>query len=212
MVVKMSDIFYDKERTMWWPYFDHKPKNNWKMIKAGMGAIEVLLPLVPQKSVCVQAGGHLGYWPNRLAQVFKTVHTFEADPIVYQCLIRNLKGENIKSYSEALGSSKCELLLRRGASAGGSKIWPEGDIKVKVVTIDSLNLTACDAIILDIEGYEIQALEGAIETIKKFSPILHLEKLDHCALALDFYIYSIGYEQIAKSGRDIICRKKGNVI
>ena len=46
---------------------------------------------------------------------------------------------------------------------------------VKAVTIDSLDLPNVSFIKLDIEGYEIPALVGATETIKKCSPFLWIE-------------------------------------
>lgn len=44
-----------------------------------------------------------------------------------------------------------------------------------VITIDSMNLPRCDFVKLDIEGYECQALRGAINTIKKYRPWIWIE-------------------------------------
>ena len=46
--------------------------------------------------------------------------------------------------------------------------------KIPQITIDSLNLNP-DLIHLDIEGYEGFAIEGAKETLTKYSPIVVLE-------------------------------------
>ena len=54
--------------------------------------------------------------------------------------------------------------------------------------IDDLNLTECDLIMLDVEGYELHALNGAIETIKKYGPVICIE---HAACWLERYNTSI---------------------
>ena len=49
---------------------------------------------------------------------------------------------------------------------------------VEHITIDSLNLHTCDYIKIDVEGAEILVLMGAIETIKKFKPVIMFENTD----------------------------------
>jgi FkbM family methyltransferase len=44
-----------------------------------------------------------------------------------------------------------------------------------VITIDSMELPGCDFVKLDIEGYECQALRGAIDTIEKYRPWIWIE-------------------------------------
>ena len=46
--------------------------------------------------------------------------------------------------------------------------------KIKIVTIDEMNLQPA-AIKIDIEGYEHEAIQGGINTIKKYEPILMVE-------------------------------------
>jgi hypothetical protein len=46
---------------------------------------------------------------------------------------------------------------------------------IPTIILDNLNLTDCNLIQLDVEGYEFNALLGAIETIKKFKPVLCIE-------------------------------------
>jgi FkbM family methyltransferase len=60
---------------------------------------------------------------------------------------------------------------------------PGGDIRtnkdekyeVKTINIDSLNLDKLDFIKLDVEGYEPKVINGGINTIKKFRPVITLE-------------------------------------
>ena len=46
---------------------------------------------------------------------------------------------------------------------------------VDCITIDSMNLPRLDFIKLDIEGFEIQALKGATESIRKYKPAMWVE-------------------------------------
>lgn len=48
---------------------------------------------------------------------------------------------------------------------------------VRCIAIDSLSLERCDLIKLDIEGMEMEALEGAESTIQSLHPILHIEHI-----------------------------------
>ena len=50
----------------------------------------------------------------------------------------------------------------------------EGE-EVEVITIDSLKLSACDFIKVDVEGMELPVLQGAAENLRKYRPILYVE-------------------------------------
>ena len=171
----MDDIFYYEEYKMWWPKFDHNPKGNKHTIENGIGAIEVLRKHCKSFNTCVQAGGHLGYWPIELSKHFNHIHTFEADPIVYDCLKRNTKGIlNIYPYSLALGAENNGVRMRRGASAGGSRVSKSGKLIITQVRIDNRRLNGCDAIILDIEGGEINALKVLI-----ISVLMNMQRMEY---------------------------------
>jgi hypothetical protein len=48
-----------------------------------------------------------------------------------------------------------------------------------MLTIDDLSLNSCNLIHLDIEGYELYAIKGAVNTIVKYKPTVVLEVRDH---------------------------------
>ena len=48
-------------------------------------------------------------------------------------------------------------------------------IKVNLTTIDNLEVEKLDFIKLDVEGYESLVINGALNTIKKYKPIITLE-------------------------------------
>ena len=201
------DIYYHEKYKMWWPKFDHKPDGNHHMIMSGINAIDEVIKHCKNFDVCVQAGGHLGYWPNKLAETFRTVYTFEPDPIVYQCLEKNIKNAFILAHNCALGEDKKTIPMRRGSSAGSTRYELGGKIQIIQIAIDDLNLSQCNAILLDIEGYEINALRGAAETIKQFSPVILVEELAANKAILHEYLQSLNYKQIAAIGKDGIWKR-----
>ena len=67
--------------------------------------------------------------------------------------------------------------FEEAGTVGSSAVWFSGNdnvVKKRAVTLDSWakekKLTKLDFIKMDIEGAEIEALDGAVEVIKQFSP------------------------------------------
>lgn len=143
--------------------------------------LEQTLKLLPGRRVAVQAGGNLGLFPKRLAEEFETVYTFEPEPSLYKRLVLNAPEKNIIALPVALGCSHEGVSLKRNRRDGSGKPTHEGLTYVagpgdiKQMMIDDLPLRACDLIYLDIEGYEFNALRGAVRTIREFKPVLAVE-------------------------------------
>ena len=169
---------------------------------------------VTNRSVCVQAGGHVGLWPLYLSRYFKQVITFEPETENFKCLSENIRGNtSIKAYQEGLGSSTGYSALNISGNNTGGHFITEGE-DLYINTIDSLDLKSCGGIYLDIEGQELNALLGAKKTINKFSPVLMLEVKDHISKGgctseeLTKYLTSIGYRKVAKRSHDSIFVRK----
>ena len=72
--------------------------------------------------------------------------------------------------------------------------------EVPLLTIDSLPLRACHLIKVDVEGMEFEVLQGAVQTIKRFNPVLYVEneRSDREARLIryiDFLGYSMFWHQ-----------------
>ncbi len=61
-----------------------------------------------------------------------------------------------------------------GISAGQNQ-QPEKLISVKALTIDSLELSSCALMKIDVEGFEDLVISGAEQTIKRLSPFIYAE-------------------------------------
>jgi FkbM family methyltransferase len=150
-----------------------------------------------RRHTCVQAGAACGIWPYRLSLAFDNVITVEPLPDNFECAVSNLEDrvENVRKFQGVLGSGS------EGTSAGmkqhpnekhnaGSQqvelhaleghrreLLIDYQTSVPVFTIDGLVADDEDVtfIALDLEGYELPALEGAAGTIERCRPVIMVE-------------------------------------
>lgn len=187
-------ITFRNDFGMWWPDYDHKPEQCHKRVMSRLKDVDVGMKYCSHKRVAVQAGGHAGIWPRRLARFFERVFTFEPEPELYRCLVLNLETvSNVECYPYALGADRRTVKLQPHVSAGSWKVSEDGKFPVMQIRIDDLALPNCDLIALDIEGYEVEALLGAKETIRKFSPVIYVEELERSILAIRSHLSSLNY-------------------
>jgi FkbM family methyltransferase len=187
-------ITYRPDFGLWWPDYDHKPRKCFEKVRLQINAMDATIAASRGFDLCIQAGGHAGLWPEQLAWVYKRVITFEPEPALFACMEKNLAGRaNIETHRKALGRHDGEVSMLPHVSAGSWRVSEAGTVPVQQTTIDGLDLPACDAIILDIEGGEPEALAGALKTIKKFRPILHLEILRRADDTLPKMVNDLGY-------------------
>jgi hypothetical protein len=84
-----------------------------------------------------------------------------------------------------------------------------GDI-APIDTLDSLNLPALDLLYLDIEGFEMMAIIGGLETIVKFKPVIAIEdkglseRYGYKQGQAEKFLASHGYEVVARPHRDVV--------
>ncbi len=102
---------------------------------------------------------------------YQTVHVFEPDP-------RNMEkvkiriGSNRDINYHAIGASNREEILTFEAGGSASRFCDTGDQFVQVGLIDNVINEPITFLKMDIEGGELNALEGAQESIKKYHPRL----------------------------------------
>jgi FkbM family methyltransferase len=74
---------------------------------------------------------------------------------------------------------------------------------VRAISVDSLELHRIDLMKVDVEGMEMEVLEGSRRAIGRFLPILVVENLKTDTDALNAYLDSFGYSRVTK-GLDTI--------
>lgn len=152
-----------------------------KYARRDLACFDAVIDRVPQKRVAVQAGGNLGLYPKRLAERFETVFTFEPAPELFLDLVANAPAANIYRYQAALGDTRGGVSLSRARRDASGRPEHEGLTHicgpgvVPTMMVDDLGLEVCDLLALDVEGWELYALRGAVETIARCRPVLTVE-------------------------------------
>jgi len=200
-----SEIYFRDDCQLWWPRYDHNPVKCLSFVMNGLKSMDHAIKLCRNKVACVQAGGHVGVWPRRLSNTFSRVYTFEPERRLFECLRRNVEGFPRVHISEnALGPSIGMVKLRDASSAGSHRVDDNGTITVGQISIDSMDLQHCDALFLDVEGYEASVLHGAVKTIAKFEPVILVEELQRSKATIRAQLKAMGYVFMQQVGRDSI--------
>lgn len=135
------------------------------------------------------------------------VLAFEPQHALFYCLCGNVALnalDQVRCQQSAVGDSPGqiqvpELDYSRENNFGGISLAQDlrgcATYSVPLVRIDDLKLAACHLIKVDVEGMECQVLQGAVETIRRFQPILYVEddRAEKTA-ALRDWLQRAGYE------------------
>lgn len=151
----------------------------------------------------IQAGGHCGLYAKLHACGFERVFTFEPELENFMRLTINCNDTRIIKINAALGDTNdfVSMGIVSYVNTGMHKVLPKGiyGLIAYSVTIDSIKPKDVDLIHLDVEGYEYNALKGAVNTIKKYKPLIVVEmteKVDKIYKLLD----TLGYKEVKVFG------------
>jgi FkbM family methyltransferase len=141
--------------------------------------IDVVCRYVTSRETVLQAGGNLGVFPQRLADVFQRVVTCEPDPDNFAAMARNVTATNVERHQVALGDAIGTVGLSKRRRDGKADhhagiVHVSGHGEISMIRIDDLGLSP-DAILLDVEGSELSALRGAVATIARARPVIAVE-------------------------------------
>src|ERR1700722_6452221 len=96
-------------------------------------------------------------------------------------------------YSVPSSFGSLELRQRNGNEFIGQPIDYENTVKVRKLRLDEFGLPRVDLIKIDVEGMELEVLEGASEMIDQSRPIMLIEKIKADAGKLRQWLESRGY-------------------
>src|SRR5579871_3466134 len=174
--------------------------------------------------VAIDCGANLGVhtieWSKHMTG-WGRVLAFEAQERIYYALAGNIAINNcfnalalhaavssepgimtIPNPNYMIASSFGSLELRQRANnefIGQTVNYTENTAEIRKVALDEFQLPRVDFIKLDVEGMELEALEGAEKTIKSSHPILLVEKIKTNAEKLQRWFVDRGYVLDRKS-------------
>ena len=173
------------------------------------GEIIFLCQLIRPGMTVVEVGANIGLLTVPFARLVAPggkVIAFEPQRIVYQMLCGNLALNaitNAFARNSAIGCGLGSITVppvdyTKPGNFGGVSLrgWKEGET-VPMLTIDSLLLDRCDFMKIDVEGMELDVLQGSAQALERFRPRLYVENdriknspsLIRHLLALDYRLY-----------------------
>jgi FkbM family methyltransferase len=151
---------------------------------------------IPKNYCIIDCGAHIGDGSIPIAHALKEkgrsdILVYAIDPSLYKCeiikylAIKNnlnnvivincgLSDENYIYYKKPLNTTKFGE-YNSGASEWTRELIHDYEEKIEFKTLDTLNINNIGIIHLDVEGMEINALKGAINSINKTKPYLSIE-------------------------------------
>ena len=174
----------------------------------------------------VDIGAHIGTWTWQCGARAKKTHAFECNRHVYNCLCANLflkeLSYKVQTYVCGLSNKSNEKMIyyKRSKDGGGNGLTMlnrndesvEKDC-VDVFRLDDFNLTNIGFLKIDVEGHELEVLQGALLTLKNngYPPFIFESWIAHgdddgsqniikMRCDLFHFIESLGYKIVPISG------------
>lgn len=143
----------------------------------------VLKKYISGGDTAVDIGAHVGYWSRRLVKDYSYVVAFEAAADHVECLERNVNAENFTIHKIALSNEPGTVKFSQTHSNSGMSRVADSGIELECEPLDRWKLRGVDLIKIDVEGHELNVLQGAEHTILRNRPVLFIEILRSTPLA-----------------------------
>jgi len=138
-----------------------------------------VLEYANRKRHMVDVGGNVGRWSIDFAKHFAQVSAFEPAPYHIDCFEKNCASYgNIHLYPYGLSNAnkKGNLEVAVEQHLGSTRVIPNDDGNIDLKTLDEHGFDNVDVLKVDVEGLEIDVLQGAEQTIAKCKPIIVIER------------------------------------
>lgn len=192
-------------------------------------SVRQLMDLCKPGSNVIDVGTNVGWTVLNLARLSHTgtVFGFEPDPFNYGQCRDNVKlnsFRNIELFPVGLSDVNAQLTMevRVPSNRGGNRISTTSQgHKVDVVRLDDFEpvkkATHIDLIKIDVEGYEMNVLKGAVHLLQKHHPVLFIEMDDsnlkdqgYSAKAMIGFLHNAGYRNITSADDDHVVTASDN--
>jgi len=148
------------------------------------GEPEFLRQFIQPGDCIIDVGANIGTHTVPFAQFVGpagVVIAIEPQRIPYQLLCANAVLNNlynIHTINIAVGSkpgtTRIPVYLEGNIGNVGHEHWGQGELTT-VTTLDAINFSGVNLIKIDVEGMEKDVLEGAVQTINKYKPVIFVE-------------------------------------
>jgi FkbM family methyltransferase len=139
------------------------------------------------RRVAVDVGGHVGLWSRLMAKDFKHLVAFEPLPEHVDCYRRNMlefANRDIALYQRAVSDRSGQMLEIEMPTdnTGHAHVFMGGNPLnglpcVESIAIDDVEFPdVIDFMKIDVEGWELNVLQGAKETIMMHKPVIIIEQ------------------------------------
>ena len=150
-----------------------------------LGIVKRYLEMYPTcNNICIDIGGHIGTTSLPYSRLFNKVFAFEPNKKSYDFFIENIKINNIDNvtvYNKGVynKNTNCNV-IKHGENSGCFYITECNNNEpnaVEVIKLDDItdNNSNVDFLKIDTEGSELQILEGALNIITTFKPLIQVE-------------------------------------
>lgn len=141
--------------------------------------LRVLPEYITRDRLTIDVGGNSGYQTYFHAQ-HNNVVTYEPVPELFEVLQSNLKGiDNVTLINKAVTNNNKDVKLfvdiNRLSMTSQAPLVESETITVPGVALDNENHTNVGFIKVDVEGYELDVLEGATKLIERDRPTMMVE-------------------------------------
>lgn len=130
-------------------------------------------------------GAHIGYYALYMAPLARRVFAFEPDPRLRTMIEKNLDGiGNVTIVNAAMGETPSRLRLSISSDAEVSHLVEPGSeagdatVEVEVLTVDGFATDKgldVGAIKIDVEGWDLDVIRGARQTMSRQQPLILAE-------------------------------------
>lgn len=134
-----------------------------------------------RRRVALDVGAHVGLWAMWLVREFQYVHCFEPIPLHGDLLSHNMPSDNYELHRVALGDKAGRVRIDVPPGVTGNAHVVPGAPNTDMVTLDSFQFDPSgfhmvDFIKIDVEGFELQVVQGAKATLLAHRPYMVLEQ------------------------------------
>ena len=214
-------------------FFSNLLEND-NILSFGKESRDIAVSYVTNFNEVIDIGAHIGISVLDWSDKFKMVYAFEPMLDHYKCLEANTENlNNVKLFNCAISDVEKKLYgaYRTNKNSGSFQILDSGYqqpkkksprqiYEIESKRLDNFEFTNVGLVKVDVEGWELEVLKGAVDTISKFKPVLLIEftggsskKSLHQYDVNEYYdlIKALGYIPVAQSGDDTIYVYEGTL-